>query len=421
MLLRLFYVFIALATVLQSRAQINTSSPNALLNKFNALNAVADENEKLYLLKLYADEWVDLIAQPGFEFPDTLELAMKKMDSPNKTLSVYYFVPSLKNQHRIDLFVAFERHSVRYAYHFPEPLQIKSPDKGTLAIALELKLNEIVRNQISYYQLQVVNTPTGQVVADFTDLYTQCLFEEIALLRNDTLKANINREIIERMQPLWEDATLFDHPFTGFRRMSTLLASGKTVKVCTWGYQQSDHSFQVAGSIIYRDKGRMPQVTLLNDDSPRIKNPERSNLNAKRWYGAVYTGIVEHTFKGESVFTLLGFKTQDEFTKIKLIDVFTLENGVPRFGSAIVQKGQGFANRVIFEYSSETNMMLRYDATHKMIVMDHLAPSDPAYRGVYRFYGPDFSYDGYKFSKGKWELVTDIDLRNPAEPKMKMK
>jgi hypothetical protein len=417
MLSRYLIAILLLIAPFHISAQNLINSTHTLLNKYNALNTLTDENEKIYLLKQYADEWVDLLRHPEFTFPDSLGWSMKKIVSPNQTLTVFYFIPGLKSQQRIELFVLFQRDSLPSACYFAEPLQIEPPSKGPLVVSLEVKLNEISCNNMSYYQLQVVNSPTGQVVADYTDLYTQCLFEDIALLRNDTLKANINREIIERMQPLWEDPVLFENPLSGFRRMSTLLSPNKAVKVCTWGYQLGDHSLQVSGSIIYREKEKLPKVTLLSDDSPRIKNPERISLTAKRWYGAVYSGIIEQTYKGETTYTLLGFKMMDEFIKIKLIDVFTLENGVPRFGSAIVQKGQGFANRVIFEYSAEANMMLRYDATHKMIVMDHLAPSDPAYRGVYRFYGPDFSYDGYKFSKGKWELVTDIDLRNPAAPK----
>jgi len=47
-----------------------------------------------------------------------------------------------------------------------------------------------------------------------------------------------------------------------------------------------------------------------------------------------------------------------------------------------------------------------------MIVFDHLSPSKPSLVGVYEFYGPDFSYDGYKFEKGMLELYPDIDIRN---------
>jgi len=44
--------------------------------------------------------------------------------------------------------------------------------------------------------------------------------------------------------------------------------------------------------------------------------------------------------------------------------------------------------------------------------MDNLAPAQSFYRGVHRYYGPDFSYNAYHFKKGYWELEQDIDLRN---------
>jgi len=58
--------------------------------------------------------------------------------------------------------------------------------------------------------------------------------------------------------------------------------------------------------------------------------------------------------------------------------------------------------------------MLRYDAKMKMIVMDNLSPSDSFFKNDFRYYGPDFSHNGFKFEKGKWVYHSDIDLRNPA-------
>ena len=49
-------------------------------------------------------------------------------------------------------------------------------------------------------------------------------------------------------------------------------------------------------------------------------------------------------------------------------------------------------------------MMLRYDDKLKMIVFDHLSPSKPSYEGKYQYYGPDFSYDGLIFEKGKCKI-----------------
>jgi hypothetical protein len=64
-------------------------------------------------------------------------------------------------------------------------------------------------------------------------------------------------------------------------------------------------------------------------------------------------------------------------------------------------------------------MMLRYDKNSEMIILDHLAPPSDLYKDNFRFYGPDFSYDGYVYEKGNWVLTKDIDVRNPkpVQPK----
>ena len=68
-------------------------------------------------------------------------------------------------------------------------------------------------------------------------------------------------------------------------------------------------------------------------------------------------------------------------------------------------------------------MGLKYDERFKMIVFDHLSPIRPELAGDYKFYGPDFSYDGYKFENGFWVYMPDLDVTNPAptgsQPKKK--
>ena len=48
----------------------------------------------------------------------------------------------------------------------------------------------------------------------------------------------------------------------------------------------------------------------------------------------------------------------------------------------------------------------------KMIVFDHLAPSDPAYKNMFMFYAPDFSLDAYYYKNNVWYFSSDIDVRN---------
>ena len=69
-------------------------------------------------------------------------------------------------------------------------------------------------------------------------------------------------------------------------------------------------------------------------------------------------------------------------------------------------------DRIVFEYSSEVAMTLRYDENLGKIVFDHLAPLHPIYHEVYQFYGPDGSYDAFEFREGIWVKQEDVDARN---------
>ena len=76
-------------------------------------------------------------------------------------------------------------------------------------------------------------------------------------------------------------------------------------------------------------------------------------------------------------------------------------------------------------YSSRAHVSVSYDEGKKLIIYDHLSPSIATMEGKYQFYGPDFSFDGYKFEKGKWIFTEDVDFKGdynkPYSPKNKPK
>ena len=56
-------------------------------------------------------------------------------------------------------------------------------------------------------------------------------------------------------------------------------------------------------------------------------------------------------------------------------------------------------------------MPLRYSEDDKLIIFDHLSPSDPKYVDKFRYYGPDFSNDALLFDKGVWIYIPNIDFK----------
>ena len=68
--------------------------------------------------------------------------------------------------------------------------------------------------------------------------------------------------------------------------------------------------------------------------------------------------------------------------------------------------------RVVFEYTRQASMLLRYVPEQNLIVFDHLSPPDPKMKNKPETYGPDLSYDGYKLKNGRWQFVEGLDMKN---------
>ena len=102
---------------------------------------------------------------------------------------------------------------------------------------------------------------------------------------------------------------------------------------------------------------------------------------------------------------------------ISPIEVLYFINDELKFGYPLFKSKTQVANRVIFEYSSKVVMTLKYDETSDQIVFDHLSPSQPTLSGHYEFYGPDFSYDAFRFENNSWFYKAAIDIKNPKPKK----
>jgi len=199
--------------------------------------------------------------------------------------------------------------------------------------------------------------------------------------------------------------------------LSRLVAKDNRVFVYSWNLQNDDGSFTYYGFVHFREKWRKYKVIELIDNSAMISNPETQILKAKNWYGALYYDIVYTKYKRKRTYTLLGWDGNDYFTTKKIIDVLTIEKNKPVFGSIILQNDKKMQSRIIIEYAEAVKATLRYDKEYKMIVWDHLSPSKKELKGQFQYYGPDFTYDGLFFNKGKWDFYSDVKVKNGSEDK----
>lgn len=212
----------------------------------------------------------------------------------------------------------------------------------------------------------------------------------------------------------------FDFPFDSLKHFGKVKSEDGKIRVFSWNFPLSGGEQKYYGFILLKNKKGDLNLVELIDNRKAIINPIKDVLSQAYWMGALYYSIIDVSYKGNTYYILLGFDFNNLFTSKKIIEVLTFgKKGEILFGSEVFYVGESTLNRVIFEFSARVTMMLRYIPESKTIVFDHLSPSRPDLTENFQFYGPDFSYDGFKFEKGKWVYVRNLDLKNPRREPVK--
>lgn len=286
-------------------------------------------------------------------------------------------------------------------------------------INLNLKNIPFVLDDISYNKLLFYHNES--VIYEVVDVELKLYFQKIIDSIKNGEKEDLSEKIGEKLVPLLNAPSFFDDKFSGLDKLSTLISNDKKLKICTWNIQFRNGIQKMYGAVAVRQGVDAKIVTsLLNDEREKLRSPERSQLSPQKWYGAVYYEIIEVENKKDSHYILLGYNGNNHFSKIRVVEVVKIaNNNRVFFGFPIFLYERDTKRRVVFEYSSRVNMMLRYEPKVKMIVFDHLAPAEPMFTGDFRHYGPDFTYDGFSLKNGKWHFISEIDLRNPSDKKRK--
>jgi hypothetical protein len=240
-------------------------------------------------------------------------------------------------------------------------------------------------------------------------LRLNCLQEE-----NDSLKLILNQSFNEQLIKVLSSKNSLNYSFDSLKSIAILTASDGSFRIYNWEISFANNSKSYFGIVQSLNKKKQQvQLTTLLDKSTQLKKPENSILDAENWYGAHYYKLIETKHKKKSYYTLLGANWSNMLVRKKIIDVIRIgSDGKVKFGEALFQNNKITQKRVLFNYSSEISMSLRYDENKKMILFDHLVPRESNLKGQFEFYGPDLSIDGYLFVKGKWVLKEDIDARN---------
>ncbi|MGQ1783548.1 MULTISPECIES: hypothetical protein [unclassified Saccharicrinis] len=372
-----------------------------------------DINEKKYQLAEFAKEFKDFLTYYSSSIDINDSSYIKYTKSSDSKYEILYFNTYVEGMiYRIDWFVLHGETGHKKVIHGYHDEIVLNAKKGNGE--LKLSLSRLVEKGMTFYPLTFSFVTNGKTFMEFRDVATLCIFEEILKLNTTRERLALNEEIVDRMNILWSNPEYFANDFKGLKRISSLISEDASVKVCTWNLPLPNASNNFYGAVIVKTDNGI-KVSSLQDNTNDIRSPERSSLSPKKWYGAIYYELIRvKDNKRREYYVLLGYKPNNEMTKKKVIETMqVVGNGQVRFGHSVFQKDRYVLKRLVFEYNTASNMLLRYDKEEKRIVMDHLAPPSPIYGDNKRFYGPDFSYDAYVFDKGKWVFYKDVDVRNP--------
>lgn len=209
-----------------------------------------------------------------------------------------------------------------------------------------------------------------------------------------------------------------DYSFDSLVHVGKLTSENRKVRVYTWNIPQAGGYQNYHGYIQIREDNGEVKLFELKDGRRGIKDPTSQTLSCQNWMAALYYQIAGFSAGQQEYYVLLGFDFNNLFTSKKIIEVLSVDkDGNPTFGLPIFNVDDKILlSRVVFEFSARAVVTLKYLPNEKVIVFDHLSPSRPEYAGELEFYGPDSSFDGFRFEDGGWVYVRDLDLRNPRRP-----
>ena len=232
-----------------------------------------------------------------------------------------------------------------------------------------------------------------------------------------------NKDFIKAIEAIANSKNALSFPFDSLKDISTLSPKNKKFKLITWNIPKDDETHLFFGFLLVNNSKRIKtglfkyettesyEYFKLVDKSGSIKNPETYMGSPDKWFGMLYYELIEE----DDYYTLLAWDGNDKLIQRKYIDVLYFKlDGTPVFGKDVFKFPRKNPKRLMFEYSSDVTMSLKYNNKNGSIVYSHLSPREEGtvMIGLYQYYGPDGSFDSMIQKKGKWVVDEDVDARN---------
>ena len=236
-------------------------------------------------------------------------------------------------------------------------------------------------------------------------------FENLKLASNDSLKLSISQNIMESLKKTLKKKGSFSYSFNELVNLGKVTSSDNQLRVFSWNYTIENGAYRYF-ALLQKKDGRKIRLIELHQNTT-VEENMMTKLSANQWLGALYYQIVPFKNNKKNLYLLLGWDGHKDRTSKKVIETIGFsKTGELEMGLPVINWRGRRLSRVIFEYSKQVQMKLKYHERVNCIVFDHLSPSESRYVNQFEYYGPDFSYDALEFKNGIWHLVEEFDLKN---------
>lgn len=241
--------------------------------------------------------------------------------------------------------------------------------------------------------------------------------------RNESNRIEANKKFIVAWDAIISDAKLLNYSFDSLKGVSILSPKDKKFKLITWNLNKDDGTHTFFGYLVVNNSKRIKtsffkyktidafEYFKLSDKSIQIKNPETYIGTTDKWFGMLYNYLIEC----DGYYILIAWDGNDKLTQRKFIDVLYFKpDGTPIFGKDVFKFQRKNPKRLMFEYSSEVSMSVKFNERKNQIIYSHLAPKEEGslLEGQYQYYGPDGTFDALELKKNRWVTIEDVDARN---------
>lgn len=239
---------------------------------------------------------------------------------------------------------------------------------------------------------------------------------ELVLKASDiSIRKEANAKFREALLSLLKSGNGFTSDLSQVKTLVKLESPDQLFKLLNWNLPLENGQLSYFCFLVFNPakvKNGLSYIEFI-DQHFTIEKPENKQLKHTQWFGCLYYKLIKTKYKKTDYYTLMGWDGHDNFTNRKIIEVFKFDSRMlPVFGHQVFEGTKRKQHRVIFDYSKEVTMGLNWNDKLDMIVFDHLSPPDDKLLNQFMFYGPDMTYDGFKWEDGKWKYYQTIDVKN---------